>query len=330
MFVNMREFCILILTLSLISIVNATGLAASTDGLPTDGYAAIVNDRIITVGDVLEFIQAGELHMRDEFAGAELSKRRQAAFTAARDLLIEQALIVEEFKKLGGSIPDRIVDDRIDQFIFDRFDNDRAKFLAALAEEQLTLDDWRQRVRERLIVSILRRQEITDRIKIPPAALRAAYESRHGAWRVPERVRLRLIVLRAPEDDHDELERVRQLAIRARGRILAGESFEDLAREISQDSKAQIGGDWGWRELADLAPELRAAIKSLPEGEVSDAIEMPGAIYLALVEERHAERERSFDEVRAELERELRQAEAERLYRRWIERLRQKYFVHVF
>jgi peptidyl-prolyl cis-trans isomerase SurA len=330
MFISMRWRPILLTALCSLELAGAAGRAASTDSLPADGYAAIVNDRVITVGDVMEFIQAGDLQMRDEFAGAELTRRRQEAFKAALDLLIEQALIVEEFKKIGGSIPDRVVDDRINEFIFERFDNDRAKFLAALAEEQLTLDDWRRRVRERLIVSILRRQEVNDRVKITPAALRSAYESRGDAWRVPERVRLRLIVLRVPEDDPDEAERLRQLAIRARGRILAGEPFEDLAREISQDSKAPAGGDWGWREPSALAPELRTAVESLAPGQVSDVIETPGAIYLALVEAREAERRRSFDEVRAELERELRQAEAERLYRRWIERLRRKYFVQVF
>lgn len=302
----------------------------SVDRLPADGYAAIVNDRVITVGDVMEFVNANDLQLRDDFAGAELLRRRQEAFENARDLLIEQALIVEEFKNLGGSIPDRAVDERIKDFIFERFDNDRAKFLAALAEDQITLDEWRERVRERIIVSVLRRQEVHDRIKITPAALRAAYEAKPQAWHVPERVQLRLIVLRVPENDPDTAEQQRQLAVRARGRILAGESFADIAREISQDSKASAGGDWGWREPSAFEPALRAAIEQLPPGQMSDVIETPGAFYLAYVEARQPARKRSFEEVRPDIERELRQAEAERLYSRWIERLRRKYFVQVF
>ncbi len=326
----MRWIRLIALSVPLLAGAGADGRSVATGGLPADGFAAIVNDRVITVGDVMEFVQAGELQMRDEFAGSELARRRQEAFNNARDLLIEQALIVEEFKKLGGTIPDRVIDDRIKEFIFERFDNDRAKFLAALAEDQITLDEWRERVRERIIVSILRRQEVNDRIKITPAALRSAYEARGDAWRVPERVRLRLIALRVPKDDPDAAENQRQLAIRARGRILAGESFADLASEISQDSKASAGGDWGWREPTDFAPALRAAIEALPPGRVSDVIETPDAIYLAYVEAREAERRRTFEEARPEIERELRQAEADRLYTRWIERLRRKYFVQVF
>lgn len=308
----------------------STSRGTPVERLPADGYAAIVNERVITVGDVMEFVNANDLQMRDDFAGAELARRRQEAFNSARDLLIEQALIVEEFKKLGGTIPDRAVDDRIKDFIFERFDNDRAKFLAALAEDQITLDEWRERVRERIIVSILRRQEVNDRIKITPSALRAAYDAQPEKWRVPERVQLRLIVLRVSGDDPASAEAQRQLAIRARGRILAGETFAEVAREISQDSKASAGGDWGWRDPSDFDPALRAAIENLPPGEISNVIETPGAVYLAYVEARQAARTRTFEEVRPDIERELRQAEAERLYTRWIERLRRKYFVQVF
>ena len=313
-----------------LSLLAAAPVHANTGALPADGFAAIVNERVITVGDVLEFVQADDLQMRDEFAGAELSRRRQEAFNNARDLLIEQALIVEEFKKLGGDIPNRVIDDRIKDFIFDRFENDRSKFLAALAEEQLTLDEWRDRVRERLIVSLLRRQEVTERIKVTPASLQEAYAARMDAWREPARLKLRLIVLRLPEDDAALQEEQRQLAVRARGRILAGEEFADVAREVSQDSKASAGGDWGWREPTDFSAELRTALDALPVGEVSDLIETPGVLYLALVEERQAARVRTLDEVRPQLEQELRQAEGERLYTRWIDRLKRKYFVQVF
>ncbi len=303
---------------------------ASTNELPADGYAAIVNERVITVGDVLEFVQAGDLQMRDEFAGEELARRRKEAYKNALDLLIEQALIVEDFKSLGGNIPDRVVDDRIKEFIFERFDNDRAKFLEALADEQITLDEWRTRVRERLIVTVLRRQEVTDRIKVTPRALQKAYSEQREKWHVPARIHVRLIALPLPESDDSLKEEQRQLAIRARGRILAGEDFADVAREVSQDSKAADGGDWGWREPSDFSSDLRTALDKLPTGDVSDIIETPGAFYLAIVEGREAAHVRSLEDVRPEIERALRQAEAERLYTRWIERLKKKYFVQVF
>lgn len=300
------------------------------DELPVDGFAAIVNQRVITIGDVMEFAQANALQLRDEFERARIERNPQKLFEAARDLLIEQALIVEEFKKNGGTIPDRVVEERMNSVIFERFDNDRAKFLAALAEDQMTVEEWRERVRERIIVSIMRRQEVLDRAKVSPAALQAAYNARMDQWRVPERVRVRLIMRRVSADDTDSIEDQRQRLIRARDRVLAGEPFAEVAKEVSEDSKAPSGGDWGWRVPSDFAKPLSEVIASLPAGEVSDVIETPGALFLAWVEAREPARTRSFEEVRPELERELQQAETERLYRRWIERLRQKHFVKIF
>lgn len=326
MFRAVRNFFI-----ALVGLVTATTVfAADLRELPADGYAAIVNDRVITVGDVLEFIQADALQMRDEFSGEELARRQMQAYEKARELLIENALIVEEFKALKGNLPDRIVDDRVKEFIFDQFQNDRARFLEALAADQITLEEWRERVRERLIVSILRRQEVTERVEVSPGALQSAYTNQMDKWKVPASVKLRLIVLRLNDNDDLQNEEQRALAIRARGRILAGEDFAELAREISQDSKADSGGDWGWRTLSDFSAELQKAIKPLKNGEISDVIETPGVIYLALVEDRKPAHTRTLDEVRPEIEQALRQAEGERLYNRWIDRLKKKFFVQVF
>lgn len=312
-------------------LMTAPVFAATNLGeLPADGYAAIVNARVITVGDAVELAQANVLQMRDSFAGEELLRRSEEAYKNALDLLIEQALIVEEFKAMGGSIPDRAVDDKIKEFIFERFNNDRAKFLEALSEDQLTLDEWRTRVRERLIVNVLRNKEVFSNINIAPGALQKAYDATPDKWSVPARINVRLIVLPRSATDDAFNEEQRQLAIRARGRILAGERFADIAKEVSQDSKAADGGAWGWRSPADFSPELRTVLDALRPGEVSDIIETPDVLYLALVEERQPARIRPLAEVSAEIERGLRQAEAERLYTRWIKRLKEKYYVKEF
>lgn len=314
------------------ALTHAAGAAAPAASLsepPLEGYAAIVNDRVITVGDIMDLVQPTDLQLRDAFEGEELSRKREEAYQTALDLLVEQALILEEFKKQGAAIPDRLVSDRINEVIFQRFQNDRAKFLAALAEEQMTLDEWQERTRERIIVSYLRRQEVLDRVKVPPGAVQAAYEANRERFRTPEKIKLHMISLKKQaeaaegQDPHD-------LAVLARGRIVAGESFDTVAGEVSQDPKAEHGGDWGWIEPRMLRSELKAAAERLGPGELSDLIETADAIYIMQVDDRQAARDQTFAEVRDSLEKDLRSAEAERLYRQWIDRLKRKHFVKVF
>lgn len=305
--------------------VSAAG-ASPVREAPVDGYAAIVNDRVITVGDVLELIQPTELQLRDAYDGAELEAKRDEAYATGRDLLIEQALILEEFKKQGGQIPDRLVNDRINEFVFERFQNDRARFLAALAEEQVTVDEWRDRIRERIIVSVLRRQEVFDKIKVAPGAIVERYEKNRDQYRQPARAKVSLIVLKKEAG----AEAQREKAVLARGRILGGSDFADEARKISEDSKSGSGGDWGWLEPGALRAELKAAAEQLPVGQVSDLIDTPDAYYLMLVEDRQPAGLRPLEDVRPEIENELRKAETERLYKQWIERLKRKHFVQQF
>lgn len=58
-------------------------------------------------------------------------------------------------------------------------------------------------------------------------------------------------------------------AAELRERILAGESFETVAKENSTDPSAPAGGFAGTFAPADIRPELRAALSGLPPGQIS-------------------------------------------------------------
>ena len=76
----------------------------AAEPMTIDGYAAIVNDHVITVGEVLEFILPVEEQLRINYAGRVLAAKRTEAFTNGVQRLVEQQLIVEDFKKNGGVI----------------------------------------------------------------------------------------------------------------------------------------------------------------------------------------------------------------------------------
>jgi peptidyl-prolyl cis-trans isomerase SurA len=323
----MRTFCTLLLAALLLPVTSRAQAAASR-AQAVDGFAAVVNERVITMGDVMDFIQPSILQLRDAYAGEELERRREEAYKTGLQLLVDQALMVEEFKKLGGAIPDRLVNDRINEVIFEQFDNDRARFLSALAEEQITLDEWRERIRERLIVSALRQQEINDRLQVSPEGLQQAYEKNLPRLSRPAQVKLSMITLR--KDRAVEGTPLEETATRVRGRLLAGESFTDLAKEFSHDPKAETGGDWGWITPKDLREELRNGLAGLKAGELSEIIETPEALYLAHVDALRPAFVPTLDEVRPELEKEVRRAEADRLYAAWMDRLKRKHAIKIF
>lgn len=303
--------------------------AATPEGLRVDSYAAIVNDQIITVGDVLILVQPVEAQLRTAYEGRELEDRLQKAFRDGLEALIERALILEEFKAMGGNLPDRAVEDNINEIIHDRFNNDRVAFLAALADDHMTFDDWREEMKNRLVVSIMRRREVADKVVVAPADIQAEYEQNLDRFRTPEKVKLSAIVLQKGADEKEAAVKLEE-AQRLHTQLLEGEDFAVLAANASEGPKAQQGGDLGWMIPAEMLEELAAAVQKLQPGQVSEVLPIGQEYYIVKLEARQNAAVKPFEDVRADIEKTLRDRQVELLTTTWMARLREKYFVKIF
>jgi len=87
-----------------------------------------------------------------------------------------------------------------------------------------------------------------------------------------------------PVDRGRAYERISEL----RKQILAGESFERLARANSDDTaSARRGGDLGWAERDTYATQFEEYCWGAPIGELSDVIQTQFGFHLVIVEDRH-------------------------------------------
>lgn len=302
--------------------------SAPGSAMPVDGYAAVVNNRVITIGEVLALVQPVRAQIESSYEGTALERKLEEAYHASLRSLIDRALILEDFGKLGGTLPERLIDDQVSSFISERFNNNRAAFLEALTEERMTLDEWREETRNRLIVTLMRRREVADRVLISPRTVRDAYESRIEQYRTPEQVKLRVLVLNRGASEEDRAAK-RAEAAKLRERLLAGEDFAEMARAQSEGPRAAQGGDFGWIEPATLRDELAESVSKLETGRISEIVETDSEIYILRIEARKNAAVQPFDEVRGAIEEELRQKEEERLYAAWMERLRRRFHVRI-
>ncbi|TAN36994.1 MAG: hypothetical protein EPN23_07100 [Verrucomicrobia bacterium] len=296
----------------------------TVEAMVADRYAAQVNSRVITVSDIIGAMGPLRQRLMDSYSGAELETKIEEAYTNTLNLLIERALMLEDFARLDQKLPEQVVDGRINEIIHDRFNNSRSAFFEALTEEHLTIEDWRKEAKDHISVSIQRRREVGDKVVIAPGDVRTHYEKRLSKFQSPEQVHLFAIVL------HQSATNAEQTIHEVQKRLASGEKFEAVARQYSQGAGAKAGGDWGWLQPGDVRKELQAAVSSLPLGQISPAIPVDGELYLLKITDRKAASVKPLVAVYNELEDELRQAEAERIHKDWIKRLKQKYFVKVF
>lgn len=293
-----------------------------------DGVAAYVDDEPVTIGDVRETLDPLVAKLRQVYTGDELEAQLRQAYFKALDDLIERRLILKAFAKTKQTIPDRVIERRINEMVFERFDNDRNALMDALNREKLAYDEWRNQVRDHIIITSMRKMILDQKVVISPAAIRAVYDANPDRYRVPGQVHLALIRINAGKDEQEKTVR-RQLTESTYQRAREGADFAALAREVSEDGKAEQGGDWGWMTPDELRKELADALRELPAGVVTAPVAVESDIYILKVLERREASVTPFSEAQVEIERELRRKESARQYAAWIERQKREFNVRI-
>lgn len=304
-------------------------MARAAPGIPVDGYAAVVNGRVILVSDVHIQMQPVVRQMKEAFSGAELEARLEAAYTNALEHLIERELIISDFYAKGASIPDNIVESRIEEIIRNRFNGNRAELLKALEADGMTWDEWREDIRNQFIISVQREREVESRIHITPSEMREAYEQNIEKYRIPEQVDLRMIVISRGKTEEEKAVKRKQVE-EIRRRLLAGEDFGELARAVSEGVKADAGGHHGWIDPATRREELRRAIAALAPGEISEIIETEEDFFIIKIDGRKNAGLTPFEKAGPEIREKLHAEKAQRLYDEWVSRLKEKAYIKKF
>ncbi|NKN32212.1 SurA N-terminal domain-containing protein [Marichromatium bheemlicum] len=158
--------------------------------------------------------------------------------------------------------------------------------------------------------------ELAEEIEIDDAALRQAYASEQARFVTPEQRRVRHLLVALPQQADDEQVAAAEAEITAlRERILAGESFAELATAHSDDpGSAGEGGALGLIEPGMMDPVFDEAVFALPEGELSEPVRTRFGFHLVEVEAVRPSETQPFEAVREQLHEEQARAQAESLY----------------
>jgi parvulin-like peptidyl-prolyl isomerase len=294
-----------------------------------DGVLAVINDTVITRQQVEEFVAPAIDSLRREYAGqpeAVFQQKLTAAINDGLEQLVERQLILHSFDTEGYRLPDSVVDGLVQDRIHERF-SDRVTLMKTLQAQGETFESFRKDVRDQYIISALRSKNVSQEIIISPYKVENYYRAHQDDFKIEDEIKLRMIVLnKTASDDTNTV----NLAHEIRGQIQAGAAFAEMASVYSQDSQRSQGGDRGWIERSVLRKELADAAFALQPGQVSDVIETPDTCYLMLVEQARPARVKPLNEVRDDIEKNLRAQEQARLEKQWIGKLKAKTFVLYF
>lgn len=122
-------------------------------------------------------------------------------------------------------------------------------------------------------------------------------------------------------------DQAKQRLLSARSRITqGGESFEGVARAVSEDNSAPLGGDLGWLNPGETVPEFERAMDSLEPGQISEPVKSPFGWHLILVEDRRTQD--MAEQYRRNMARqELYARRADSQFEAWLQQMRNMAFI---
>ncbi len=313
-----------------ILIASFTGASAVRGAELLNGISVIVNGDVITLQDVEGSIAGSASLLASQYSGQpQVFQQKLGELRSARvQELVENQLILAEFKELGYNFPDSIIDDDIRERIRKRF-GDRVRFTQTLRAQGTTFEQYRKETKEQIIIEQLRYKNINpNKLVVSPARIETYYKENLKTYQLGDQVKLRLITINQPPGA------TKGTAAKIAGEVLAkikdGAPFTEMASVYSDGSARSSGGDRGWIERSFLKKELSDVAFSLKPGQISGVVEQPEGAYIMLVEEVRISYTRPLDEVRDEIERELRGRERARLMKNWVDKLKAKNFVRYF
>jgi peptidyl-prolyl cis-trans isomerase SurA len=285
-------------------------LAASPIG------AEVVNRIVASVDG--EPITLYELNKFIKEKSAQVPGMQAVSEKDALQALITEKLVQKEVVARGIRIRDEDIDHYIDRIKQqNHIDDDQLR--EALKQQGLDYDTYRKQIREEIEKVQLLNKEIRGKVTVSPEDVTRYYEAHKQDYGRPGLIKVRQITLRldpnAPEPVATAvLERVEDI----RKRLVKGEDFATLAKQVSEDPLAAEGGDLGELEPSKLLPEFEAPLSRMKEGEISEPIRSKMGVHLLKLEKRIDEAFQPESEVAADIKEKLYDEALEERYRRWI------------
>ncbi len=277
--------------LALLFAAAVTGAPAQTRAVPVrtgDYILAVVNQELVTASEVqarIDRVRADAARQRSTLPPEDQLRRE------VLDALIDERVQLTHARESGTRIDDAELDRAVNNVAVQN-QVTMAQLRERLRKEGIDYARFRTNVRDQLLTERVREREVQARIRVTDAEIDALLDERRAAATATAEYNIAQILVTVPEGASvEETARRRERAETAKKRVAAGEAFETVARELSEDQNRATGGVLGMRSAERLPDVFVAAVRGLKAGEVAPELLRTGAGFhlLKLIDKREGD-----------------------------------------
>jgi foldase protein PrsA len=259
--------------------------------------------------------QFDKLEAAYEAAGRVPDKETQAKeYRTFQQGLAQYLVMLEVLRQKAPDYDITITTEDINAQVVDfkeMFQGDQARFDAALQTEHLTLEQFKESLRQRLLIDAVK-AAVTKDVTVTEEEVQAYYHSHEGDYTKPE-IREARHILISPfataaggggtiEPTESDWEQARAEAEKVRSEIQNGTDFGTEARKYSDDEATKDdGGKLGTIIRGQMVPEFEAAVFSLKKDELSRPVRTEYGYHLIQVTDITPEKQIPYDQVKEKI-----------------------------
>ncbi len=262
-----------------------------------DRVVAVVNDEVITRYELTEQKRAVAAQLKRQGVtmppDAELDAQVLERF-------INEKVQLQYAKEYGVRADDETVNASLQRIAADN-KMSMIQFTAALKQDGVTLEKFRDELKNEIVLSRLRDREVESRVVVTDSEIEAYLAQAKLVGSNQSEYQLAHILVLVPEQaTPDQVEARKKRAEEASRQLKAGTAFAQVAAVFSDANDATQGGALGWRQ-GDRLPVLYAqASEKMKAGETSDVLRSANGFHiLRLLDKRAGEQKAIVEQNKA-------------------------------
>ncbi|WP_162601170.1 peptidylprolyl isomerase [Occallatibacter savannae] len=297
------------------TVFKSAPIATPGSQTPTAAAVARVNGSVLTSADLLREEYAIFPYAKQHGGGVPKEFEKQIRDGALKMIIFEELVYQEALRRNMAIPPARMQRAKADfrkQFATpDEF----SKFLQGdFGGSRQRLDD---KIRRSLLIEALLKAEVEDRCSVTPADVRAFYDKNPARFHQPETYRFQTISILPPQNAtaaqlKEALTRAQNALKQAKATKTVDE-FGLLAEKISDDDYRVMMGQHKPMPVDQMAPQVIKALSAMKPNDVSDLIQIDKAYTIVKLQEHTPSGQKKFQEVKADLAKELKEGKRNKL-----------------
>jgi parvulin-like peptidyl-prolyl isomerase len=298
-----RRSAFLLLLLPVILAVYGCGGGVPQGAVAQVGQAVVSQEQF----DQLEAAYQAAGHVPDKKTQAKDYRTFQQSLA---QYMVMLEVLAQEAPQYGITVTDDDVKAQVAD-IREMFQGDQARFDAALKTQKLTLAQFKESLRESLLIDAMK-AAVTKDVTVTEAEVKAYYNSHKGDYTKPEVRTARHILIdphptvaageAAITPTESDWEQAREEADKVRSEIQNGADFGTDARKYSDDlATKDDGGDLGTIVRGQMVPEFEEAVFSLKKGELSQPVRTEYGYHIIQVTDITPEAQLPYEQVKEKI-----------------------------